>query len=75
MGNDRVDLSGLARVAIYRQDVEVVTGRSVYYARSVMQRIRELHGKRKDQLISVSELADYLGLPVEDVIDQLGLRK
>jgi hypothetical protein len=75
MGINKDNLNDLTRVAVYAKDIELLTGRTDRYARNVMQKIRQRHGKTKDQLVSVSELAAYLGLPLEDVISQLMLRR
>jgi len=75
MGNDDINFNDLSRVVIYPKDIELITGRTDRYARLVIQKIRKHYGKTKGQLISVSELAAYLGLPLADVIATLGLRK
>jgi hypothetical protein len=75
MGIDKTNFNDLTRVAVYAKDIELLTARTDRYARKVMQKIRRRYGKTKDQLVSVSELAAYLGLPLEDVISQLKLRR
>ena len=75
MGIDKTNFNDLIRVAVYAKDIELLTGRTDRYARNVMKKIRQRHGKTKNQLVSVSELAAHLGLPLEDVISQLKLRR
>jgi hypothetical protein len=75
MVTDKGNSIELIRMTVYNKDVELITGRTDRYARSVMQRIRRRYKKTRNQLVSVSELAEYLGLRLEDVITQLKLRK
>jgi len=75
MGTDESNFNDLTRVVIYSKDIEKLTGRTDRYARKVMRKLEKHYGKTKGQLISVSEVAAYLGLPLQDVIGVLQLRK
>ena len=75
MGIDNYNFNDLTRVAIYCKDIELLTGRRERYARKILRDMRRHYGKTKGQLISVSEVAAYLGLPLQDVIGVLQLRK
>lgn len=65
----------LKRITVDTKDVQTLTGRSYWYALKVMNEIRKRSGKEKHQLVSVFELCNYLSLPVEETISQLGLGK
>ena len=75
MGIDKINFNDLTRMVVYTKDIEQLTGRTDRYCRKIMQKMRRHYGKAKDQLISVGELAAYLGLPLQEVIAQLNLRK
>ena len=68
-------LENLKRVVVTAKDIALLTGRTERSGRMVMQKIRKHFGKTKGQLVSVSELSIYLGMPLPDVISLLGLRK
>ena len=53
---------------VYTKDVMRVTRRSAPFARRLIIKIREKLGKEKHQYITAKELADYLGLRIEEVL-------
>jgi len=57
----------LKRICVYPKDVQRITGRSERYGRKVIQRIKEQLGKEEHQLVSIEELADFIGLPPDDL--------
>jgi hypothetical protein len=61
----------LKRIAIYSKDIQKITGKSDRYARKVMRIIRQKLGKEKHNLVSVSELCEYLDIREEEVIKLL----
>jgi len=63
----------LKRITIYTKDIEVLTGRTDRYARTVMRALRLKHKKQKHQLVSLRELCEYLGIPEQEAIQQLEL--
>ena len=65
----------LKRITIYTKDIEVLTGRTDRYARTVMRAVRLKHKKQKHQLVSLGELCEYLGIPEEEAIKQLELKE
>ena len=64
----------LKRITIYPKDIERLTGRSDRYARKVIQEIRRRIGKEKHQLITISELCEYLNIRESEAIEQLDLK-
>jgi hypothetical protein len=75
MDTDKNNFNDLTRVAIYVKDIEQLTGRTERYSREIMRKMRYHYNKTKNQLISVGEVAAYLGLPLHEVIGILKLRK
>lgn len=55
------------RIVIYPKDVMVLTGRSERYGRELIRKIKDYLDKEKHQFVTTHELADYLGLDVEEV--------
>jgi hypothetical protein len=66
-----MSMKELNRMVIYTKDIQRITGRTERYARKIMHKIRVKHGKQKHQLVSLTELCDYMGLPLEDVAKYL----
>lgn len=58
----------MQRICIYTKDVQMITGKSDKYCRTIMKNIRKINKKEKHQQISVFELSNYLGLNVEEVM-------
>jgi hypothetical protein len=61
----------LTRMVIYTKDIQRITGRTNRYARKVMFNIKMSYGKQKHQLVSVTELCEYMGLKTEEVVRYL----
>jgi hypothetical protein len=61
----------LKRTVIYPKDVQRITGKSERTGRRILERIREVHGKEKHQLITVSEFSSYIGIDTETVQEYL----
>lgn len=64
----------LKRISIDSKDIQQLTGRSPRYAQGVMTRIRKKFGKKRQHLITIYDLCEFLNLPVEETINQLNLR-
>jgi hypothetical protein len=57
----------LKRTVIYPKDVQRITGKSERTGRRILERIREVHGKEKHQLITVKEFSSYIGIDAETI--------
>lgn len=55
------------RVIIYPKDVALITGRSERHGRKLLAMVRERLGKNRDQVVTVREFCEYMGLTVEEV--------
>ncbi|KQN35804.1 hypothetical protein ASE92_06565 [Pedobacter sp. Leaf41] len=52
----------MKRVCIYPKDVSILTGKSLAQAQKVLRNLRFILNKRKDQLITFEEYAEYSGI-------------
>lgn len=59
------------RLCIYPKDIQRITGKSERYSRSLLIKIKASIGKDRHQLITVEELAAYLGLPSDAVRERM----
>ena len=55
------------RVIIYPKDVALITGRSERHGRKLLASVRAHFGKTRDQVVTVREFCEYMGLTVEEV--------
>jgi hypothetical protein len=55
------------RIIIYPKDVQLITGKSERYGRSLLKRIKSHLKKDDHQFVSVEEFCDYTGLKYEHV--------
>jgi len=61
----------MQRICIYTKDIQIITGKSDKYCRTIIKNIRKLNNKEKHHQISVLELSNYLGLNVEEIMKLL----
>ena len=59
------------RIIIYPKDVENITGRAYRTACTMIQNVRKAFGKTRQQLITISEFAMYMGIEEELIKDFL----
>ncbi len=57
----------MERICIYPKDVQVVTGRSERYGRSLIREIKKKFSKENHQLVSIDEFCQYTGLSANSV--------
>ena len=57
----------MKRICIYPKDVQVVTGKSERYGRTIIKMIKERLNKEAHQLVTVDEFCDYMGLEISKV--------
>lgn len=57
----------MSRICIHTKDIQLITGKSERYARTLIAEIKEKYGKTKDQAVTVKELCKHLGINEEDV--------
>jgi hypothetical protein len=57
-----------ARVVIYPEDIQLITGKSERYGRMLLSKIRRANRKDEHQFITVHEFASFTGIP-EDAIE------
>ena len=69
--NYKPKLEAMKRLCIYTKDIQMITGKSDRYCRTIMTSIRKINNKQKHQPISVFELANYLGLNPDEVMKMI----
>ncbi len=57
----------MKRIFVYPKDVQMLTGKSERHCREIIKQIRLRNKKEKHQLITVSELCEYLGVHPDSV--------
>ena len=57
----------MSRICIYPKDVQVVTGKSERYGRTIIKTIKEQLNKETHQLVTIDEFCDFMGFNVEEV--------
>lgn len=53
------------RVCIHSKDIIVLTGKSLRYAQQLLQDIRFARKKKKHELITIYEFAEYTDIDIE----------
>ena len=57
----------MSRICIYPKDVQVVTGKSERYGRTIIKGIKERLNKEAHQLVTIDEFCDFMGFEISKV--------
>jgi len=57
----------MSRICIYPKDVQVVTGKSERYGRTIIKTIKEHLNKEAHQLVTIDEFCDFMGFEISKV--------
>lgn len=57
----------MSRICIYPKDVQVVTGKSERYGRTIIKAIKERLNKEAHQLVTIDEFYDFMGFEISKV--------
>ena len=57
----------MSRICIYPKDVQVVTGKSERYGRTIIKTIKERLNKEAHQLATIDEFCDFMGFEISKV--------
>ena len=57
----------MSRICIYPKDVQVVTGKSERYGRTIIKAIKERLNKEAHQLVTIDEFCDFMGFEISKV--------
>ncbi|REG87512.1 hypothetical protein [Winogradskyella sediminis] len=57
----------MSRICIYPKDVQVVTGKSERYGRTIIKKIKERLNKEAHQLVTIDEFCDFMGFEISKV--------
>ena len=55
------------RLCVYTKDIQLVTGKSERYCRTIIANIKKNLKIEKHQCVTIEEFCDYQGLKIEDV--------
>jgi hypothetical protein len=58
----------MERLCIYPKDIQIVTGKSERYGRSIIQQIKKKYLKESHQLVTIEEFCNYIGLSEDKVL-------
>lgn len=61
----------MERICIYPKDVQIVTGRSETYGRSLIRQIKKKLSKSKHQFVSIDEFCNHTGLEKTSILATL----
>ena len=61
----------MSRICIYPKDVQVVTGKSERYGRTIINKIKDHLNKESHQLVTIDEFCDFMGFKEEKVKELL----
>jgi hypothetical protein len=59
------------RLVIYPKDIQLVTGRSESYARTILRTIKKRLGKDKHQFVTYQEFSEFSGLSLQELEEHL----
>lgn len=57
----------MSRICIYPKDVQVVTGKSERYGRTIIKAIKERLNKEAHQLVTIDEFCEFMGFEISKV--------
>lgn len=55
------------RICIYPKDIQLLTGRTERFGRSLLAKIRQHLDKQPHQFVTIREFAEYTGLEEEEI--------
>jgi len=64
---NRLILKEMNRICIYPKDIQIVTGRSERYGRSIIKKIKEIKNKKKHQLVTIDEFCEFMDFEINKV--------
>lgn len=57
----------MSRICIYPKDVQIVTGKSERYGRTIIKKIKERLNKESHQLVTIEEFCNFMGFETSEV--------
>ncbi len=55
------------RICMYPKDVQLVTGKSERYGRTIIKKIKDNLNKESHQLVTIDEFCTFMGLEISKV--------
>lgn len=59
--------SPLQRLTVYPSDLQKITGRSERTCQRLINKIRDMFGLGRQQLVTVHQASEYLGIPMTEM--------
>ncbi len=59
----------MERIAIYVKDLQILTGKSERYCRSLIKEIRNACQKQPHQILTLTDCKKYLDIPNEELVN------
>jgi hypothetical protein len=63
------------RIFIYPKDIQVLTEQSLKTCRRVYNEVIEAFGKERKKGLTIKDYALYHGIPEDDIINSLGIKR
>lgn len=57
----------IPRLVVYTTDLQRITGQSERSCQRLLNRIRDMFGLKKRQLVTVRHASEYMGVPVAEI--------
>jgi len=57
----------MKRICIYPKDIQVITGKSERYGRTIISNIKKQLNKEKHQLVTIDEFCEFMDLDIGKV--------
>lgn len=55
-------MKSFKREFVFPKDIQIITGKGARYSRTTYGKVREYFNKEEHQLVTIDELAKYLGI-------------
>lgn len=68
---NKIPLMKRKPLVICVQDIQLITGRSESYARTILRAIKKSLGKRKHQFVTFKEFSEFSGISINDLEEHL----
>jgi DNA-directed RNA polymerase specialized sigma subunit len=75
MSEVKTDKISAKRICIYPKDIQLLTGKSLRYSQKLISQARKHFSKEKNQLLTIREFCDYMGLEEEEVRNSILFEK
>lgn len=57
----------MKRICVYPKDVQIVTGKSERYGRTIIKKIKDHLNKESHQVVTIDEFCNFMGIEISEV--------